>query len=166
MVRGLGYYTGPIFEAIIAEGGVGSVAGGGRYDDLIGLFRTEAIPTTGGSLGIERIIDVVEAFGLFPESLGGTVVQTLVTVFSDETRTESSKLAAELRAGGIRTELYLQDKPIGKQIGYADKKGVAVVALLGADEIAAGVVKLKRLKDGQEISTPRADVVNTLKSLL
>mgnify|MGYP000520355490 CR=1 FL=1 len=166
MVRGLGYYTGPIFEAIIAEGGVGSVAGGGRYDDLIGLFRTDALPTTGGSLGIERIIDVVEAFNLFPESLGGTVVQTLVTVFSDDTRAESSKLSAELRLGGIRTELYLQDKPIGRQIGYADKKGVAVVALLGEDEIASGEVRFKRLKDGQEVTVRRADAISAVKQLL
>lgn len=166
MVRGLGYYTGPIFEAIIPDGGVGSVAGGGRYDDLIGLFRTDVLPTTGGSLGIERIIDVVEAFGLFPEALGGTVVQALVTVFSDDTRAESTRLAGELRAGGVRTELYLQDKPIGKQIGYADKKGVAVVALLGADEIAAGVVRYKRLKDGHEVTAPRIDAVNALKAIL
>ncbi|MFN8527679.1 MAG: histidine--tRNA ligase [Anaerolineae bacterium] len=138
MVRGLGYYTGPIFEGVIHDGGVGSVAGGGRYDDLVGLFRGESIPTTGGSLGIERIIDVVEAFRLFPPHIVSTVVETLVTVFNDDTRAESTKLVAELRAAGIRSELFLQDKPLGKQIGYADKKGVQVVALLGSDEIANG----------------------------
>ncbi len=166
MVRGLGYYTGPIFEAIIPDGDVGSVAGGGRYDDLVGLFRGETIPTTGGSLGIERIIDVVKQFGLFPDHITGTVVQTLVTVFDDSTRPDAVALAGELRAGGVRTELYLQDKPIGKQIGYADKKGILIVAVLGADEIASGVVKFKRLKDGTEITVARAEAAQAVKNLL
>src|SRR3954467_10327968 len=100
MVRGLGYYTGPIFETIITEPNLGSVTGGGRYDDLVGLFRGESIPTTGTSLGIERIIDLMDILKLYPASVGGTVVQALVTVFGDETRADSTALAAELRAGG------------------------------------------------------------------
>jgi histidyl-tRNA synthetase len=166
MVRGLGYYTGPIFEASITEPNLGSIMGGGRYDDLVGLFRGDSLATTGMALGIERIIDVIEILGLYPAELGGTVVQTLVTVFSDETRSESTKLASELREAGVRTELYMQDKGIGKQIGYADKKSVPTVALLGADEIAQGMVKFKRLRDGQEISVPRAAAADAVKSLL
>ncbi|MDX2160357.1 MAG: histidine--tRNA ligase [bacterium] len=166
MVRGLGYYTGPIFEVSIPDGAVGSVGGGGRYDDLVGLFRGESIPTTGGSLGIERIIDVVELFGLFPPHIVGTVVQTLVTTFSPETREESVRLAAELRAAGVRTELFMQDKPIGRQIGYADKKGIQVVALLGSDEMSSETVKFKRLKDGVEVTAPRADAGDAVLKLL
>jgi histidyl-tRNA synthetase len=166
MVRGLGYYTGPIFETVITEPNLGSVTGGGRYDDLVGLFRGETLPTTGTSLGIERIIDVMDVLGLYPSGIGGTVVEVLVTVFDDATRAAASALAADLRAGGVRTELYMQDKGIGKQIGYADKKGIPLVALLGAEEVAAGVVKLKRLRDGVEVSAPRNDAAAAARELL
>ena len=166
MVRGLGYYTGPIFETIITEPNLGSVTGGGRYDDLVGLFRGESIPTTGTSLGIERIIDLMDILKLYPAHIGGTVVQALVTVFGDETRAASTALTAELRAGGVRTELYLQDKNVGKQINYADKKGIPLVALLGSEEIAQGTVKFKRLKDGEEISVARAGAIEAVNKLL
>jgi histidyl-tRNA synthetase len=166
MVRGLGYYTGPIFETIITEPNLGSVTGGGRYDDLVGLFRGESIPTTGTSLGIERIIDLMDILNLYPAHIGGTVVQALVTIFGDETRAESTQLAAELRAAGVRTELYLQDKNIGKQINYADKKGIPVVALLGSDEIAQGNVKFKRLRDGEEMTVARAGAADAVRTLL
>ncbi len=166
MVRGLGYYTGPIFETIITEPNLGSVTGGGRYDDLVGLFRGESLPTVGTSLGIERIIDLMDILDLYPAGIGGTVVQTLVTVFGDDTREQSTKLTAELRAGGVNTELYLQDKGVGKQINYADKKGIPLVALLGSEEIAAGQVKFKRLKDGEEVTVARAEAADAAKRLL
>jgi histidyl-tRNA synthetase len=166
MVRGLGYYTGPIFETIITEPNLGSVTGGGRYDDLVGLFKGERVPTTGTSLGIERIIDLMDELNLYPPGLGGTVVQVLVTLFDEASRVDSTRLAAELRAAGIRTELIMQDRALGKQIGYADKKGIPLVAILGADEIAAGVVKLKRLSDGAEESAARAQVADAAKRLL
>jgi len=166
MVRGLGYYTGPIFETIITEPNLGSVTGGGRYDDLVGLFRGESLPTVGTTLGIERIIDLMDILELYPAHIGGTVVQALVTVFGDETRAASTALAAELRAGGVRTELYLQDKNVGKQINYADKKGIPLVALLGSDEIAQGTVKFKRLRDGEEVTVPRAVAVEAVNRLL
>ncbi|MBL8131444.1 MAG: histidine--tRNA ligase [Anaerolineae bacterium] len=166
MVRGLGYYTGPIFETLINEPNLGSVTGGGRYDDLVGLFRGESLPTTGTALGIERIIDVMDILNLYPPGIGGTVVEVFVAVFDETTRSASTALAAELRTGGVRTELYMQDKSVGKQMAYADKKGVPVVALLGADEIAAGVVKFKRLRDGVEISAPRAEAAAQARALI
>ncbi len=166
MVRGLGYYTGPIFEAIISEPNLGSVMGGGRYDELVGLFRGESLPTTGMALGIERIIDVMEILGLYPPELGGTVVQVLVTIFNTELRDQSHALAAELRSAQIKTELYMQDRAVGKQIGYADKKGIPVVALLGPDEVAQGIVKFKRLRDGAEISAPRPEAAAAVQALL
>ena len=166
MVRGLGYYTGPIFETVITEPNLGSVTGGGRYDELIGLFRRESLPTTGTSLGIERIIDLMDELNLYPESISGTVVDVLVTVFGDDTRTESLKLASELRAQGINTELFLEDKKLGKQFGHADKKGIPIVAILGSDEIANGQVNLKRLQDGKEITAQRDDVANQIRTLL
>jgi histidyl-tRNA synthetase len=166
MVRGLGYYTGPIFETVVSQPAIGSLSGGGRYDDLVGLFRGESLPTTGMALGIERIIDVMEELDLYPAGLGGTVVQVFVSVFDDATRSESARLTAELRAAGVRCELYMADKAIGKQLNYANKKGIPLVALLGTDEVRDGVVRFKRLADGHEESVPRAAAAETARRLL
>lgn len=166
MVRGLSYYTGPIFETVITQANMGSVSGGGRYDGLIGLFRKDSLPTTGVSLGIERIIDVMDELGLYPEGVGGTVVKALVTVFSPETRADSTAIAAELRAAGINTELALADKKLGQQFALADKRGVPVAVVAGPEEIAAGTVKLKRLRDALEISVPRAELASKVRELL
>ncbi|NWF70142.1 MAG: histidine--tRNA ligase [Chloroflexi bacterium] len=166
MVRGLSYYTGPIFETFITEPNLGAVSGGGRYDGLIGLFRRESLPTTGISLGIERIIDLMDELNLYPNGIGGTVVQVLVTVFNGDTRAEATRLAAELRAAGVHTELYMQDKNVGKQMAYADKKRIPLVAVLGGDEIAAGVVKFKRLSDGVEVSVERGVAAAKIRELL
>jgi len=169
MVRGLGYYTGPIFEAMLTsndpEERVGSVSGGGRYDELLGLFRKESLPTVGVSLGIERLITLMDRRNLYPPDLNRTVVQVLVTVFGTDTREEAMGLASALRAGGIKTELFMQQARIGKQIGYADKKGIPVVALLGPDEIARGEVKFKRLADQQEIVVPRAEAALAVRRM-
>ncbi len=150
MVRGLGYYTGPIFETVISEPNLGSISGGGRYDNLIGMFRRQSLPTTGTSFGIERIIDLMNELALYPPHLGGTLVQALVTVFSDETRRESTRIAHQLRQAGINTEVYLGRRKLGRQLAHADKKGIPIVAIAGPDEIEAGVVKLRRLRDGEE----------------
>ena len=166
MVRGLGYYTGPIYETIIKEPNLGSVTGGGRYDGLIGLFRKESLPTTGISFGLERIIDLMDELNLYPENLGGTVVQVLVTVFGEDTRRESIKLAAELRRAGINTELFMEDRKLGKQFAHADKKGVPLVAVLGPEEMKQGIVSLKRLADGKEITANRQDIGSTAHELL
>ncbi len=166
MVRGLGYYTGPIFETTITEPNLGSVTGGGRYDDLVGLFRKESLPTVGTSLGIERIIDLMDILNLYPPNIVGTVVEVLVTAFNDETRGQSARLAADFRAGGVKTELYMQDKNLGKQFDYANKKSIPLVAILGPEEIASGKVKLKRLGDGTEEVVARAEVVEKAKGLL
>ncbi|MEO8610893.1 MAG: histidine--tRNA ligase [Chloroflexota bacterium] len=166
MVRGLGYYTGPIFETIITEPNLGSVTGGGRYDDLIGLFRKQTLPTVGTSLGIERIIDLMDMLNLYPAHIGGTVIQVLVTVFNAETRTASTKLAAKLRQQGINTELYLEDKGLGKQYQLADKKHIPLVATLGPDEVAQGVVKLKRLADSSEVTVGQDELAAKIQELL
>ncbi|HML24634.1 MAG TPA: histidine--tRNA ligase [Aggregatilinea sp.] len=168
MVRGLSYYTGPIFETVITKpDNLGSVTGGGRYDELVGLFRKQSLPTTGTSLGVERIIDLMDKLDLYPPALTGTVVEALVTVFEPGLQGETLKLANELRAGGVRSEAFMQPKKsIGKQVQYADRKGVRVVAFLGSEEIKNGVVNFKRLGDGTEISAPRAEAVQAVRSLL
>ena len=135
MVRGLGYYTGPIFETVIEEPNLGSISGGGRYDNLIGLFRRDSLPTTGVSLGIERIIDLMDVLNLYPNDLGGTVVQVLVAVFDEETRPQATRLAADLRQAGIRCELHLESRRIGRQLQTADRRGIPLVVLQGSGEL-------------------------------
>ncbi len=168
MVRGLSYYTGPVFETVITKpDNLGSVTGGGRYDELVGLFRKQSMPTTGTSLGMERIFDLLDLLDLYPPEVSRTVVQVVVTAFDAGTLPESMRLATELRAAGVRTEAYLQPKrSIGKQIQYADRKGAAVVAFLGSEEIKAGVVSFKRLHDGHEVQAPRAEAAQAVRDLL
>ncbi len=166
MVRGLGYYTGPIFETVISEPNLGSITGGGRYDNLIGMFRRQSLPTTGTSFGLERIIDLMDELNLYPEHLGGTLVQALVTVFSEETRKASMRIADELRRAGINTELYLEGRKLGRQFTYADRKGIPLVAVAGPDEIERGVVKLRRLRDGQETAVEIARAGECARALL
>lgn len=166
MVRGLGYYTGPIFETVISQPNLGSVTGGGRYDDLIGLFRKQSLPTTGTSLGIERIIDLMNELDLYPAALGGTLVQVLVTVFNEETRRASMKIASQLRQAGINTELYFETRKLGRQLAHADKKGIPIAAIAGPAEIEAGTVKLRRLRDGREITATVEGAAATVAALL
>jgi histidyl-tRNA synthetase len=168
MVRGLGYYTGPIYEATLDDDSIGSISGGGRYDGLIGLFRKESLPTTGVSLGIERIITLMDEKNMYPANVGGTVVQVLVTVFNKETQAESAALAMRLRKAGISTELYMTDSKLklGKQFGHADKKGIPIVAIMGSDEIEQDVVRLKRLTDGAEVTVKRDEAADKVRELL
>ena len=168
MVRGLGYYTGPIFETVLDGDTIGSISGGGRYDELIGIFRKESLPTTGISLGIERIITLMDENDMYPESIGKTVVEVLVTVFNDEMREEATKLAMRLRKAGIKAELYMTDSrlKLGKQFGHADKKGIPIVAIMGPDEAANDEVSLKRLSDGQEVKVKRGEAAAKVRELL
>ncbi|MCC7207101.1 MAG: histidine--tRNA ligase, partial [Anaerolineae bacterium] len=155
-VRGLGYYTGPVFEAVLIsddpEERVGSVAGGGRYDNLVGLFRKESLPTVGVSLGIERLITLLDRRNAYPPGLNRTVVQVLVSVFGPETRSQSLAFASELRRAGLRTEVVMQDARLGKQFAYADKKGIPLVAVVGPSEVETGTIKLKALATQTEIT--------------
>ena len=166
MVRGLGYYTGPIFETVIEQPNLGSISGGGRYDELVGLFRRDSLPTTGISLGIERIIDLLDALDLYPPSLGGTVVQALVAVFDDDTRPQATRLAADLRRAGIRCELHLESRRLGRQLQAADRRGIPLVLLQGSGELERGQVKVRRLADGSERTVSRNLIVAEVLRML
>ncbi len=166
MARGLGYYTGPIFETVISQPNLGSVTGGGRYDNLIGMFRRKSLPVTGTSFGIERVIDLMDELDLYPAQLGGTLVQALVTVFNADGAGDSLRIAETLRRAGIKTELYLEPRKLGRQFAYADKKGIPIVAIAGPQENEAGVVKLRRLADGAECAVPMADLPAAAQKLL
>jgi len=168
MVRGLGYYTGPIFETVITKPeNLGSVQGGGRYDELIGLFRHQSLPTTGISMGIERLIDLMDQLDLYPPEVAQTVVQVMVTVFDENSLPQSMKLAAELRAAGLRVETYLDErKRLGQQFGYAEGKGVPFAAIVGENELSEGVVKLKQLATREEFTVSRGEVAQKIQELL
>jgi histidyl-tRNA synthetase len=159
VVRGLGYYTGPVFEAeltfeILDEKGrprqFGSVAGGGRYDDLVKRFTGQAVPATGISIGVDRLLAALRAKGRIGGMAEGPVV---VTVMDRERMADYQAMAAELRSAGIRAEVYLGNpKNFGNQLKYADKRGSPVAIIEGGDEKARGVVQVKDLILGAKIA--------------
>ncbi len=157
MVRGLEYYTGPIYETTIEDPPMPSITGGGRYDRLIGMFQDESLPATGTTIGIERIIDAMEELEMFPPQVGRTVTQVLVTLFDEDTVTGSLRLAGSLRRHGIRTELSHQAQGLGGQIKYADRKGIPFVAILGPDELEQGNVTVKHLPSGRQQTVAREE---------
>ncbi len=163
MVRGLEYYTGPIYETVVEEPKIGSITGGGRYDELIGSFSRQGYPATGTSFGIERIIDVMEEFDMFPAAIGKTVTQVLVTVFDAELAQESLKLATLLRQDGIRTEVYCRSTRLSTQIKYADTKGIPYAVILGSDEVEAGTVAIRDLASREQQIVPREELVECIQ---
>ena len=159
VVRGLGYYTGPVFEAeltfeITDEKGrirqFGSVAGGGRYDDLVKRFTGQAIPATGVSIGVDRLLAALRA----KEAMGGDVAgPVVITVMDRDRMSDYMAMARELREAGIRAEVYLGNpKNFGNQLKYADKHGAPVAVIEGADEKERAVVQLKDLVLGAKIA--------------
>lgn len=163
MVRGLEYYTGPIYETVVEEPKIGSITGGGRYDELIGSFSKQGYPATGTSFGIERIIDVMEEFDMFPPAVGKTVTQVLVTVFDAELAQESLKLAMLLRQNDIRTEVYCRSTRLSAQIKYADTKGIPYAVILGSDELEAGKVAIRNLASREQQIVPREKFVECIQ---
>lgn len=150
MIRGLDYYTGPIYEVVVEEPKIGSISGGGRYDRLIGMFARQDVPATGGSLGLERIIDVIEELGMQPAGLASAVTEVLVTVFDQASLGASLRLAADLRAAGLRTEIALTGDRLPSQLRYAARRNIPAVAILGPDEIARRQVVVKDMASGEQ----------------
>ena len=189
VVRGLGYYTGPVFEAeltfeILDEKGrprqFGSVAGGGRYDDLVKRFTGQAVPATGVSIGVDRLLAALAAKGRLEDAAQGPVV---VTVMDRNRMADYMGMVNDLRAAGIRAEMYLGNpKNFGNQLKYADKRQSPVAIIQGEDEAARGVVQVKDLilgaKLAQEASleewksqpaqveVARADLVATVREIM
>ena len=166
MVRGLEYYTGPIYETVVKEPKIGSITGGGRYDELIGSFSKQSFPATGTSFGIERIIDVMEEFDMFPSTVGRTVTQVLMTIFDDDLMEASLKLATQLRHGGIRTEVYFRPAKISTQMKYADTKGIPFAVILGSDELAMGTAAVRDLATREQENVPLDKIVEHIKQLI
>jgi histidyl-tRNA synthetase len=144
LARGLSYYTGAIMEIAVPDL-AGSLGGGGRYDGLIGMFSGEAIPACGFSLGLERILVIMGERAMFPATLQTTPADVLMTVFDTADLRHAVRVAGLLRAAGLRVFVYPDADKIGKQIKYADARGIPCVAILGSDEVAAGTVTVKYL---------------------
>jgi histidyl-tRNA synthetase len=159
VVRGLGYYTGPVFEAeltfeILDDKGrprqFGSVAGGGRYDDLVKRFTGQSVPATGVSIGVDRLLAALREKGRIGGANAGPVV---VTVMDRERMADYQAMVGELRAAGIRAEVYLGNpKNFGNQLKYADKRNSPVAVIAGSEEFAAGKVQIKDLILGARIA--------------
>jgi histidyl-tRNA synthetase len=161
LARGLSYYTGCIFEVKINNVAMGSVSGGGRYDNLTGSFGLPGVSGVGFSFGVDRLYDCLESLDLFTET-GETPTRVLLTHFDLASGRAALPLLAELRAAGIPAELYPDAGKLQKQFKYADAKGIPLVIVLGPEELAADVAKIKIMKTGEEKTLPLSEVVAAL----
>jgi len=155
LMRGFDYYTGPVFE-FRHPGFSGSIGGGGRYDHLTEKFGTRQVPACGGSIGFERLLLILEGEGAQAEA-GADVC---MLVFSEETRGKALEAARFLRARGVSVDVFPGSGKLKNQFKYADQKRAAWAALIGPDEAASHVIKLKNLKTGQEILKPIEEAAN------
>jgi histidyl-tRNA synthetase len=157
LARGLSYYTGVVFETVVDNPPMGSLLGGGRYDELVGMFAGQSIPTVGLAFGIERLHDVMAELGMGPQS--ATLAEVFVTLFP-ETVGAALRLATELRAAGINVETALNpDEKLGRQFKYADRRGIPLALVLGPDELARNEVVLRDMRTGAQRSVPHDEIV-------
>lgn len=162
LARGLAYYTGPVYETIVERPKVGSIAGGGRYDELIGIFSGVDVPATGVALGLERIIEVIKELDMMKGA--GDVVQLLVVPLSQDEMGISLKIAHELRQGGINTDVYCDEGRLKKKLKYADRLKIPKVIIVAPDELSRGAVKLKDMKSGEEAEIGVGDIKKAISS--
>ncbi|HPB36023.1 MAG TPA: ATP phosphoribosyltransferase regulatory subunit, partial [Bacteroidales bacterium] len=163
LARGLNYYTGCIIEVKALDAEMGSIAGGGRYDNLTGVFGLPGVSGVGVSFGADRIYDVLTQLALFPAtSMLGT--QLLIANFGEEETAWCLPLAADLREKGFRVEVYPDTAKIKKQLSYADSKGIPFVLIAGADEIKQNKVTLKNMHTGQQNLMSPQDLLRFLKT--
>ena len=165
LARGLSYYTGAIMEINVKDL-AGSLGGGGRYDNLVGMFLGEDIPACGFSLGLERILVVMNERDMFPAGLGSSPADVMVAIWNKDSVAESIKLAREMRAGGLSVDLYPEADKLGKQFKYASSVGVPFVAVPGEEEQAKGLVAIKDMRSGEQREIERGKVAEVVKELL
>ena len=161
LARGMDYYTGPIFEFYATEFR-SAIAGGGRYDGLSAMFAKKAEPVCGGSLGIERIIMLLQGEQALPAPAGPLAY---VTVWSPERRADALKLVSAIRARGLSAELDLVGGGIGQQLKVASERHCRFAILQGPDEAAAGTVQIKNMDSGEQIGAPAADAAAALERM-
>jgi histidyl-tRNA synthetase len=162
LARGLSYYTGAIMEIQVKDL-AGSLGGGGRYDNLIGMFLGQDIPACGFSLGLDRIVLVMSERNMFPVKLLRSLAELMIAVWPGAAE-DALRLAAELRTAGLRVDVYPdQNTKLGTQISYASKRSIPFVAFIGEDERDKGLVVLKNLTSGKQEILPRGAVAHAVK---
>ncbi|RYF16317.1 MAG: histidine--tRNA ligase, partial [Flavobacteriales bacterium] len=162
LARGLNYYTGCIFEVKTNEVAMGSIGGGGRYDDLTGMFGLKDLTGAGVSFGADRIYDVLEELNLFPAAAEvGTKV--LISNFDVAAEKYALPILQQLRSAGISAELYPSSAKLKKQMAYADAKNIPHVILIGGDEIASGELTLKDMQSGEQKKLTVLGILDVLK---
>lgn len=168
LARGLDYYTGPIFETTVEVAEIGSITGGGRFDNLIQQMGGPDMPASGSSFGLERIMEVIEQLGLKPETSQTT--QVFVTLFSlnDAALVRAAfELSTELRLTGVCVEVYTGEaQKLSKQIDIANRKSIPIVVIIGPDELGQNTVTIKEMRSGTQRVIPRAEVVGRIQALL
>jgi histidyl-tRNA synthetase len=165
LARGLDYYTGPIYETVVDEPRIGSITGGGRYDNLIGLFSGQNQPATGSSIGLERIITVMDELKMFPEDLK-TSVEVLITVFDSSCLPYSIKIANLLRQENINCDLYSGESKLRGQFGLANDRNIPIAVVAGPDEIKINTVNIKNMRTGKQVNVPLENMVNEIRQQL
>ena len=161
LARGLSYYTGAIFEVKALDTPMGSISGGGRYDNLTGIFGMPGLSGVGISFGVDRIYDVLNALDLYPEDSLQTT-QVLFINFGEQETAYCMPIVAKVRAAGIRTELYPDATKMKKQMAYANAKQIPFVALAGESEMAEGMITLKNMTTGEQQMLTPDELVNHL----
>jgi histidyl-tRNA synthetase len=161
LARGLSYYTGIIFEARAKGVNIGSIGGGGRYDDLTGLFGVPNIPGVGISFGVDRIYDVMDELKLFTPTVQRST-QVLFFNLGESAVLKSFELMQELRRKGIRCELFHEQSKFDKQFKYAEKKNIPLVVIIGEDELQSGIAKIKNLISGVQSEVPFGELINVV----
>jgi histidyl-tRNA synthetase len=162
LARGLSYYTGAIIEINVKDL-AGSLGGGGRYDNLIGMFSGQNVPACGFSLGVERIIVVMTEREMFPSELSASPADVMVTLWNEDSISDSLTLAHELRASGLRVDLYPEADKLGKQFKYASERGIPAVVVLGDDEKVRGEVAIKDMRTGEQRTVKRGMVAASIE---
>ena len=170
LARGLDYYTGLIYEAVFVEGTgtrFGSIAGGGRYDGLIGMFSSQSIPAIGVSIGIERMFLLLEEQAKAENAVRASETQVLVASIGKGMVTERLKLLNELWATGVKAEALYNDNPKPqRQLDYAFENGIPLIIWIGEDEIADSVFKVKQLNSQKEEFYPRSQLIPVVRELV
>ncbi|QJD95827.1 histidine--tRNA ligase [Mucilaginibacter robiniae] len=163
LARGLNYYTGAIFEVKTNEALMGSIGGGGRYDDLTGMFGLKGLTGAGISFGADRIYDVLEELKLFPAASNQTT-QVLISTFDKEGEVFALPLLQQLRNANINVELYPAGAKIKKQFDYANNKNIPYVVVIGSDEVQSGQLTFKNMQTGDQQKLSQTDIVNLLSN--
>lgn len=165
IARGLDYYTGLVLETTLDDlPGIGSVASGGRYDNLAGLYTNQTLPGIGASLGVDRLLAAMEGLGKLGETQ--TTADVMVVYFAADRLNDYAALAARLRVAGIATELFPEPKKLGKQLQHANKKGYRLAVIAGPDELERGECQIKNLANGESVTVSLDAVVQSVSESL